>query len=133
MHVDNVVCSMVFLVVDTYTYDLLLGLNFLMRIRIVVDVQKGTIQVRHGPRADVEMLALNVVNIVLYGETQSTFSVEQLKNLDNMFQQLQMEDLFEKGLSWKGICSLSPNHLNDEGSSDDNITKFASEVDEEDA
>ncbi len=62
--VGNVVCSMVFLVMDTYTYDLLLGLNFLMRIRAMVDVQKNTIHVRHGPRADVEMLPLNVVNIV---------------------------------------------------------------------
>jgi hypothetical protein len=30
----------------------------------MVDVQKNTIHVRHGPRADVEMLPLNVVNIV---------------------------------------------------------------------
>jgi hypothetical protein len=44
-----------------------------------------------------------------------------------------MEDLLEKGLFWKGRCSSSPNHLNDEGSSNDNITKFGSEVDEENA
>jgi hypothetical protein len=44
-----------------------------------------------------------------------------------------MENLLEKGLSWKGGCSLGPNHLNDEGSSHDNITKFGSEADEEDA
>ncbi len=55
MHVGNVVCNMVFLVVDTDTYDLLLGLDFLMKIGAVVDVEKGTIQVRHGPRANVEM------------------------------------------------------------------------------
>jgi len=42
-------------VVDTDTYDLLLGLDFLMKIGAVVDVEKGTIQVRHGPRANVEM------------------------------------------------------------------------------
>ncbi len=41
--VGNVVCSMVFLVVDIDTYDLLLGLNFLMKIGVVVDVEKGTI------------------------------------------------------------------------------------------
>jgi hypothetical protein len=40
-----------------------LGLNFFMKIRAVVDVEKG-IQVRHGPRANVGMLPLNVVNIV---------------------------------------------------------------------
>jgi hypothetical protein len=54
----------VFLVVDTYTYDLLLGLNFFMKIGVVVNVEKNTIHVRHGPRVDVEMLPLNVVNIV---------------------------------------------------------------------
>jgi predicted aspartyl protease len=64
MCVGNVVCNMVFLVVDTNTYDFLLGLDFLIKIGAVVDVEKGTIQVRHGPGADVEMLPLNVVNIV---------------------------------------------------------------------
>jgi hypothetical protein len=54
--VSNVVCSMVFLVVDTDTYNLLLGLDFLMKIGAMVDVGKSTIQVKHGPRVDVEML-----------------------------------------------------------------------------
>jgi len=44
-----------------------------------------------------------------------------------------MEDLLEKCLSWKGECFSGPNHLNDEGSFNDNITEFGSEVDEEDA
>jgi hypothetical protein len=44
-----------------------------------------------------------------------------------------MEDLLEKDLFWKGECSSSPNHPNDEGSFDDNITEFGSEADEEDA
>jgi hypothetical protein len=60
---------MVFLVVNIDTYDLLLGLDFLIKIGEVVDVEKGTRHVRHGPGADVEMLILNVVNIVQYGET----------------------------------------------------------------
>jgi hypothetical protein len=38
--VGNVVCSMVFLMVDTYTYDLLLGLNFFMKIGTIVNVEK---------------------------------------------------------------------------------------------
>jgi predicted aspartyl protease len=61
--VGNVVCNMVFLVVDINTYDLFLGLDFLMKIGAVVGVEKGTIHVRHGPGANVEMLPLNVVNI----------------------------------------------------------------------
>jgi hypothetical protein len=59
--------------------------------------------------------------------------VEHIKNLDKMFKQLQMENLFEKGLFWKGRCSSSPNYPNDEGSSDDNMIEFGSETDEEDA
>ncbi|CAM6020257.1 unnamed protein product [Sphagnum balticum] len=43
VHVGNVVCSMVFWVVNTYTYDLLLGLDFLMKIGALVDVEKSTI------------------------------------------------------------------------------------------
>ncbi|CAM6057379.1 unnamed protein product [Sphagnum tenellum] len=131
--VSNVVYSMVFLVVDTDTYNLLLGLDFLMKIRAVVDVEKGTIQVRHGHGANVEMLPLNVVNIVQYGETWSTSLVEHIKNLDKMFKQFQMENLLEKGLFWKGRCFSSPNYPNDEGSYDDNMIEFGSETDEEDA
>jgi hypothetical protein len=83
--VSNVVCSMVFLVVDTITYDHMLGLDFLMKIRAMVDVEKNTIQVRHGLGVDVEMLPLNVVNIVQYGETRPTSLVENIKSLDKMF------------------------------------------------
>ncbi len=64
VHVSNVVCSLVFLVVDTNTYDFLLSLDFLMKIRAMVDVEKGTIHVRHELGVIVEMLPLNVVNIV---------------------------------------------------------------------
>jgi hypothetical protein len=41
----KVVCQMIFLVVDIYNYDLLLGLDFLMKIGVVVDIEKGIIQV----------------------------------------------------------------------------------------
>jgi len=46
--------------------------------------------------------------------------VGPIKSLDKMFQQFKVEDLFEKGLSWKGRCTLGSNHPNDEGSSNDN-------------
>jgi len=81
----------------------------------------------------VEMLPLNVVNIIQYGETHLTSSIKHIKSLDKMFQQLQVDDLLEKGLSWKGGCFSGLNHHNDEGSSNDNITEFESEIDEEDA
>jgi hypothetical protein len=37
---------MVFMVVDTDSYDVLLGLNFLIKIRVIVDVGQGLIQIR---------------------------------------------------------------------------------------
>jgi hypothetical protein len=50
-----------------------------------------------------------------------------------MFQKLQMEDLLVKGLSYKGGCFSGSNYLNDEGSSNGNMTEFGSEANEEDA
>jgi hypothetical protein len=55
---------MTFMVVDTDSYDVLLGLDFLMKIGAIVDVERGLIQVRHGPGADVEVLPLTVVNLL---------------------------------------------------------------------
>jgi hypothetical protein len=55
---------MTFMVVDTNGYDVLLGLDFLMKIGAVVDVERGLIQVRYGPGAHVEVLPLTVVNFL---------------------------------------------------------------------
>jgi len=43
VRVNNVVCSMVFLVVDMNTYDLMLGLDFLVKVGARNDVKKNTI------------------------------------------------------------------------------------------
>jgi len=55
---------MTFMVVDMNGYDVLLGLDFLMKIGAVVDVERGLIQVRHGPGTNVEVLPLTVVNLL---------------------------------------------------------------------
>jgi hypothetical protein len=55
---------MTFLVVNTDGYDVLLGLDFLMKIRAVVDVEQGLIQVKHGPGTNVEVLPLTMVNLL---------------------------------------------------------------------
>jgi len=55
---------MTFMVVDTDNYDVLLGLDFLMKIGEVVDVERGLLQVRHGPGTNVEVLPLTVVNLL---------------------------------------------------------------------
>jgi hypothetical protein len=55
---------MTFMVVDTDSYDVLLGLDFLMKIGAIVDVERGLIQVRKGPGTDVEVLPLTMVNLL---------------------------------------------------------------------
>lgn len=39
--VGDVQCNMTFMVVDTDSYDILLGLDFLIKINVIVDVEKG--------------------------------------------------------------------------------------------
>jgi len=41
--VGGIMCQMIFLVVDTNNYDLLLGLDFFIKIKTIVDVEKGII------------------------------------------------------------------------------------------
>jgi hypothetical protein len=60
----GVLCTMTFMVVDTNNYDVLLGLDFLIKIGAIVDVERGLIQVRHGPGSDVEVLPLTMVNML---------------------------------------------------------------------
>jgi predicted aspartyl protease len=62
--IRGIQCAMTFMVVDTDGYDVLLGLDFLMKIGAVVDVERGLIQVRHGPGTNVEVLPLTVVNLL---------------------------------------------------------------------
>ncbi len=62
--VGGMQCAMTFMVVDTDSYDVLLGLDFLMKIGAIVDVERGLIQVRHGPGSNVEVLPLTMVNLL---------------------------------------------------------------------
>jgi len=51
--VGGIICQMIFLVVDT-NYDLLLGLDFLIKIGVIINLEKGVIQVHNRPRIEVE-------------------------------------------------------------------------------
>jgi hypothetical protein len=62
--IGGIQCAMTFMVVDTDGYDVLFGLDFLMKFGAVVDVERGLIQVRHGPGTNVEVLPLTVVNLL---------------------------------------------------------------------
>ncbi len=74
VNIGGVQCTMTFMVVDTDGYDVLLGLDFLMKIGAVLDVERGLIQVRHGPGTDVEVLPLIMVNLL---QKMSTGAMEQ--------------------------------------------------------
>ncbi|CAK9236190.1 unnamed protein product [Sphagnum troendelagicum] len=54
---------MTFMVVDTDSYDVLLGLDLLIKIGAIVDIEQGLIQVRRGPGVDVEVLPLTMEEI----------------------------------------------------------------------
>jgi predicted aspartyl protease len=62
--VGEVKCRMTFMVVDMDNYDILLRLDLLIKIGAIVDVEQGLIQVRRGPRANVEVLPLTMVNLI---------------------------------------------------------------------
>jgi predicted aspartyl protease len=62
--VGGVQCTMTFMVVDTDSYDVLLGLDLLIKIGAIFDVEQGLIQVRRDPGSDVEALPLTMVNML---------------------------------------------------------------------
>jgi len=64
VRIGGIQCAMTFMVVDIDRYNVLLGLDFLMKIGAVVDVERGLIKVRHGPGTNVEVLPLTVVNLL---------------------------------------------------------------------
>jgi hypothetical protein len=69
--VRGVQCNMTFMVVDTDSYDVLLGLNLLIKIGAIVDVEQGLIQVRRGPGTDVEVLSLTMVNLMQRSDSKT--------------------------------------------------------------
>jgi len=62
--IGRIQCIMTFMVVDKDTYDVLLRLNSFIKIGVIVDVECGLIEVRHGPKVHVEVLPLTMVNML---------------------------------------------------------------------
>jgi hypothetical protein len=77
--VGGIICQIIFLVVDTNSYDLLLGLDFLIKIGAIIDVEKGVIQVCNGPIMEMEVLPLNVINMlqVLKGSEEEKCNIQE--------------------------------------------------------
>ncbi len=91
--VGCVQCTMTFMVVDTDSYDVLLGLDLLIKIGTIVDVEQGLIQMKRGLGFDVEVLPLTMVNMLqkLNSETMIPDDVDAMKhapgNLDVVVRQ----------------------------------------------
>jgi hypothetical protein len=103
---------MIFLVVDTNSYDLFFGLDFLIKIEAVINVEKGVIQVCNGPRMEMEVVPLNVMNMLQVFER---FQEEKCNIQEELFNkemgQLQIND-------WVNLLgSLDFDDFNDESSS----------------
>jgi hypothetical protein len=69
--IGGVQCNMTFMVVDTDSYDVLLGLDLLIKIGVIIDVEQGLIQVRRGPGTDVEVLPLTMVNLMQRSDSKT--------------------------------------------------------------
>jgi hypothetical protein len=69
--VRGVQCNMTFMVVDTNSYDVLLGLDLLIKIGAIVDVEQGLIQVRRSLGTDVEVLPLTMVNLMQRSDSKT--------------------------------------------------------------
>ncbi len=114
---------MIFLMVDTYNYDLFLGLDFFINIKAIVNVEKGVIQVRNELGMEVEVLPLNVMNMlqVLEGSEEEKCNIqEQLFN--GKMGQLQIYD-------WANLLgSLDFDDFNDESSSIEDITEYEGKI-----
>jgi hypothetical protein len=121
--VGGIICQMIFLVVDTNSYDLFLGLDILIKIVIVVNVEKGVIQVRNGPGMEVEVLPLNVVNMLQIFERSKEEKCKIREELFNIeMGQLQINNCANL------LGSLDSDDFNDEFSSEEDIIKYEGKV-----
>jgi hypothetical protein len=53
IQIGNMNCNVVFMVVNTDNYDVLMGLNFLIKIGATLDMECILIQIKQGSRANV--------------------------------------------------------------------------------
>jgi hypothetical protein len=98
--VGGVQCNMNFMVVDTDSYNVLLRLDLLIKIGAIVDIKQGLIQVRRGPRFDVEVLPLTMVNMLqnLNSETKIPDDAHALKHVPrNLDAVIKHSSLYEYG------------------------------------
>jgi len=76
-----------------------------MKIGVMVDVEKGVIQVKNGPRVAIEVLPLNVVNMLQKIVETTHVGV---KRMNNNFNNIQVEDTFLEGAKVVPLQSIHP-------------------------
>jgi hypothetical protein len=76
---------MAFMVVNTNSYDLLLRLDFLIKIGEIVDVEKKTIQINQGLGNNIQVMPLNMVNMLQVVRKHVWLDVETMENLEKEF------------------------------------------------
>jgi hypothetical protein len=54
---------MTFMIININEYNLLMGLHFLMKIKVVMDVERGLILIKNSPGLDVQVLPLNIIDV----------------------------------------------------------------------
>jgi len=54
---------MTFMIINIDDYNLLMGLDFLMKIKVVMDVERGLIQIKNSPKLNVQVLLLNIIDV----------------------------------------------------------------------
>jgi hypothetical protein len=64
VRVGGTKCFMTFMVLNIDGYNLLMGLNFLLKIGAVMDVERGLIQITNSHGLDVQVLSPNTINVV---------------------------------------------------------------------
>jgi hypothetical protein len=88
--VGGVQCTMTFMVVNNDNYDILLGLDFLIKTDEIVDLEQGLIQVKHGLGANVEVLPLTMMNM-LYSMSSKT----KMRDVNVALENTQITDDFD--------------------------------------
>ncbi len=74
------------MIVNINSYDLLLGLIFLIKIGAIVDIKRGIIQVRQVPSNNIQVLPLNMVNMHQVVRKQTQHSINAIENLEKGFE-----------------------------------------------
>lgn len=96
VRVRETTCSVVFMVVDTDNYDVILRLDFLIKIGAIVDVERSLIQVKQGPGSNVQVLPLNMVNMLQLVTAQPNHSNKFVNQMVPEFFQLSLLDKKEQ-------------------------------------